>query len=72
MATRRIAKTNPLKTNELNFSDYSLYVIPSILTKLCGKRLEKYEDLFILFSFLNRLRKNRIELLQLKREFLIR
>ena len=40
------AKTNPLKTNELNFSDYSL--LPSILTELCGKRLEKYEDLKLL------------------------
>ena len=72
MATRLIAKTTPLNTNELkNFS-----LLPSILTELCGKRLEKYEDLLILFSFLNRLRKNRIELLQLqlhlKRKFLIR
>ena len=59
MTNRRLVpiKTNPLKRNELNFSDYSLS--PSILTELCGKRLEKYEDLFILFSFLNRLRKNR-------------
>ena len=72
MATRLIAKTTPLNTNELkNFS-----LLPSILTELCGKRLEKFEDLLILFSFLNRLRKNRIELLQLqlhlKRKFLIR
>ena len=70
MATGLIAKTTPLNTNELKY----LSLLPSILTELCGKRLEKYEDLFILFSFLNRLRKNRIELLQLqlqlKRKFL--
>ena len=72
MATGLIAKTTPLNTNELKY--FSL--LPSILTELCGKRLKKYEDLFILFSFLNRLSKNRIELLQLqlqlKRKFLIR
>ena len=66
MTTRLIAKTTPLNRNELKY--FSL--LPSILTELCGKRLENYEDLFILFSFLNRLRKNRIELL--KRKFLIR
>ena len=62
MATRLITKTTPLNTNELKY--FSL--LPSILTELCGKHLEKYEDLFILFSFLSRLRKNRIELLQLQ------
>ena len=65
MATRLIAKTIPLKTNELNFSNYSPRFY---LTELCGNRLEKYKDLFILFSSLNGLRKNRIECAAAKAE----
>ena len=46
MATRLIAKTTPLNTNELkNFS-----LLPSILTELCGKRLEKYAHTIFVFK----------------------